>query len=116
MTLFCGDFLRNRHSVSGGVSCMMFRWMFAVSGKWRAAVMHKTVWRSVREPGRYGMTDDLAPTENFYLTPEGITFHYNVYEIAPYVMGAIQISLPYQIMEHLLSADSSILSEIRTNY
>lgn len=64
----------------------------------------------------YGMTDDLAPTENFYLTPEGITFHYNVYEIAPYVMGAIQISLPYQIMEHLLSADSSILSEIRTNY
>ena len=61
----------------------------------------------------YGTTGDLFPTENFYLTPEGITFYYNVYEIAPYVMGAIQISLPYQMMEHLLKMDSPILEEIR---
>lgn len=36
----------------------------------------------------YATTGDLEPIENFYLDPTGITFYYNVYEIAPYVMGA----------------------------
>lgn len=61
----------------------------------------------------YGSTGDLVPTENFYLGPDGITFYYNVYDIAPYVMGAIDISLPYDIMTHLLKDDNKILDSVR---
>lgn len=49
----------------------------------------------------YTSTGELTPTENFFLSKEGITFYYNVYEIAPYVMGPIQISLPWEMVQHL---------------
>ncbi|MDY2943409.1 MAG: DUF3298 domain-containing protein [Paludibacteraceae bacterium] len=45
---------------------------------------------------------DVVPNENFYVTPEGITYVYNPYEIAPYAMGCIQISLPWDSLRHLL--------------
>ena len=45
---------------------------------------------------------DVVPNENFYVTPEGITYVYNPYEIAPYAMGCIQISLPWDSIRHLL--------------
>lgn len=61
----------------------------------------------------YATTGDLKPTENFYLSKEGITFYYNVYEIAPYVMGSVKITLPYEVMQHLLSDDSSIIHSIK---
>ncbi|WP_417014301.1 RsiV family protein [Alistipes sp.] len=52
---------------------------------------------------RYGAADDeelaqrgffpeaIAPTENFEVTPEGIVFHYNPYDIACYAMGGIDV-------------------------
>ena len=61
----------------------------------------------------YGSTGDIVPTENFYIGQEGITFYYNVYDIAPYVMGAIEISLPYEIMSHLLKDETKILDSVR---
>lgn len=45
---------------------------------------------------------DVVPNENFYVTSEGITYVYNPYEIAPYAMGCIQISLPWDSIRHLL--------------
>lgn len=45
---------------------------------------------------------DVVPNENFYVTPEGITYVYNPYEIAPYALGCIQISLPWDAIRHLL--------------
>ena len=63
----------------------------------------------------YVTTGDLTPTENFYLGKEGITFHYNVYDIAPYVMGAIEITLPYEMMQHLLNDDTMVLNEVRNS-
>ncbi|EJX02525.1 hypothetical protein EVA_09370 [gut metagenome] len=53
----------------------------------------------------YTSTGDLIPTENFHLNKKGITFYYNVYEIAPYVMGPIQITLPWEMVRHLLNTD-----------
>lgn len=50
----------------------------------------------------YTSTGDLVPTENFYLDDAGITFYYNIYEIAPYVMGPVKITLPYEMVSHLL--------------
>ena len=61
----------------------------------------------------YGSTGDLTPTENFCIAPQGITFFYNVYEIAPYVMGAIEITLPYDIMSHLLDDRYKILDSVK---
>ena len=50
---------------------------------------------------QYGAADDeelaqrgffpetIAPTENFEVTPEGIVFHYNPYDIACYAIGEV---------------------------
>lgn len=61
----------------------------------------------------YCSTGDLGPTENFCLGKEGITFHYNVYEITPYIMGAVDITIPYDMMQHLLNEDTDIIKKIR---
>ena len=60
----------------------------------------------------FGSTGEIAPTENFYLSKKGITFHYNVYEITPYAMGAVKVTLPYAVMEHLLGS-SPILGDLK---
>lgn len=63
----------------------------------------KVSTRTELEDMGYGSTGDLVPIENFYLSKEGITFYYNVYEFTPYVMGAIEIKLPFGAIEHVLS-------------
>ncbi len=56
----------------------------------------------------YASTGELTPTENFYLGKDKITFYYNVYELAPYYMGPIQISLPYSAVSHMLGSHTAI--------
>lgn len=51
----------------------------------------------------YGSTGDITPTDNFYLSSDGITFYYNVYDITPYAMGPVKVSIPFSMMAHLLS-------------
>ena len=34
--------------------------------------------------------------ETFFLTPEGLGFFWNPYEIGPYVMGVIEVVIPYE--------------------
>lgn len=60
----------------------------------------------------YGSTGELEPTENFYLTSKGITFYYNIYEIAPYVMGPTQITLSFESIQHLLDGNSEVLKNL----
>ncbi|WP_321517291.1 DUF3298 domain-containing protein [uncultured Bacteroides sp.] len=50
----------------------------------------------------YFITEPLSPTENFLLNKDGFTFFYNVYEIAPYVMGTTTIKLPFSAVESLM--------------
>lgn len=73
---------------------------------------HVATREELEEMG-YGTTGNLEPTENFCLGAEGITFLYNVYEIAPYVMGKTAITLPYAAMRHLLDNDCMILKEAK---
>ena len=61
----------------------------------------------------YGSTGELLPTENFRLGHEGITFHYNIYEIAPYVMGATEITLPWSRISHLLGDRNDIIKQLQ---
>ncbi len=74
---------------------------------------NKVSTRQELEDIGYATTGDLTPTENFYLGSEGITFYYNVYDIAPYVMGPVKITLPYEVIQPLLSDDSIKISELR---
>lgn len=62
---------------------------------------HRVATREELEDMGYASTGELAPTENFYLDDYGITFYYNVYEIAPYVMGPTEIRLPWDMVKHL---------------
>lgn len=73
---------------------------------------HVSTRQEVEDLG-YGSTGELEPTENFYLTPQGITFYYNIYEIAPYVMGPTQITLSYESIQHLLNGTNGILKNLQ---
>lgn len=44
-------------------------------------------------------------SDNFGFTPDGLVFHYNTYEIAPYVYGPIQIILSFEELKGLLVDD-----------
>jgi hypothetical protein len=48
---------------------------------------------SLQEAGLF--ENNIEPNENFYLTAKGIGFNYTPYEIAPYVMGEIEIFIPF---------------------
>lgn len=72
----------------------------------------KVATRQELEDMGYTSTGDLTPIENFYLDKDGITFYYNIYEIAPYVMGPVAITLHYDMISHLLSDDAGIITNI----
>ncbi len=61
----------------------------------------------------YGTTGNIAPIDNFYLTPDGITFHYNIYEIAPYVIGPIEVTVDFDKMKDMLRNDYMIIDELK---
>ena len=44
---------------------------------------------------------EVEPNDNFYITEDGVTFIYNHYEIAPYAMGIIKITIPWNELEGL---------------
>lgn len=44
----------------------------------------------------------LALTKNFYLTGSGIGFIYNPYEVAPYVVGQIELYVPFSELQGIL--------------
>ncbi|MDR0962785.1 MAG: DUF3298 and DUF4163 domain-containing protein [Mediterranea sp.] len=62
--------------------------------------------RKEAEDMGYASTGDLAPTENFFLGEKGITFYYNIYEITPYVLGPVQITLSYDAVKSLLREEA----------
>lgn len=64
--------------------------------------------RAELEDMGYGSTGEIAATENFYLNKDGITFYYNVYDITPYAMGPVVVSLPFQMLEHMLGSNPVI--------
>ena len=46
--------------------------------------------------------EDIVPNNNFRLDEEGIHYAYNQYEIAPYAMGVISVTVPYTDLEDIL--------------
>ena len=73
---------------------------------------NKVTTHEALEDMGYASTGDITPTENFYLSKEGITFYYNIYDITPYSMGPVKVTIPYAIMEHLLGSNP-ILGDLK---
>jgi hypothetical protein len=57
----------------------------------------------------YYFEDSAEPPDNFCLTPQGITFHWNPYEIAPYAVGPVEITVPYANIEDLFNPQGKLL-------
>lgn len=52
--------------------------------------------------------EDIAPNNNFWLDGEKIHYSYNQYEIAPFSMGVIDVSVPYSELSDILLPDGII--------
>lgn len=77
---------------------------------WKQLVIDQHVTnKQVLEDLGYGQIGELKPTENFIIGQDGITFYYNVYDIAPYSEGPTQIKLSYNKLKNILRKDSVIL-------
>jgi hypothetical protein len=56
-----------------------------------------------------GFFEDFLPvTDNFYLTNKTVTFCYTPYEVAPYAMGMISVTIPYEKLRPLLNDSAPI--------
>jgi hypothetical protein len=52
--------------------------------------------------------DEIFPNGNFLVDEEGITFYFNEYEIAAYVVGVSRVKLRYADIKPLLKKDSPV--------
>ncbi|MGM9759426.1 MAG: DUF3298 domain-containing protein [Parabacteroides sp.] len=52
--------------------------------------------------------EEIFPNGNFLVDEQGITYFFNEYEIAPYVIGLVKVALPYSAILHLLREESAI--------
>jgi hypothetical protein len=52
--------------------------------------------------------DEIYPNGNFSVNDAGITYYYNEYEIAAYVVGPTNVFIPYGEIKHLLRENSKI--------
>lgn len=52
--------------------------------------------------------EEIFPNGNFLVDDKGITYTFNEYEIAAYVVGATQVFLPFEDIRYLLKKDSPI--------
>jgi hypothetical protein len=52
--------------------------------------------------------DEISSNNNFYADEIGITYTFNEYEIAAYVVGPVTIQIPYDKIRHLLRRESPV--------
>lgn len=64
---------------------------------------------TLQDGGLFG--DKIEPNDNFYLTGRGIGFVYNPYEIGPYVLGEIDLFIPFSELVEGLKPEMKMLLE-----
>jgi len=62
--------------------------------------------QSLADAGFYN--DYIDPSDNFYLTKDGIGFYYNQYEVAPFAMGPVDIFVNYNKIKRILRSGSPV--------
>ncbi len=60
---------------------------------------------SLSELGYWFTDDSFYLSNNFTFAQNGLQFFYNTYEIAPYVIGAVEFEIPYTDLEKYLIVD-----------
>lgn len=63
--------------------------------------LRKNLMSSVNEPEMI-IEKEIFPSENFYLTEKGITYIYQRYEIGPYYLGIIKVTIPWKEIKDIL--------------
>jgi hypothetical protein len=58
-------------------------------------------WIPLSEQGFF--EDSPNKLEDFFLSPQGLGFQWDPYEIAPYSMGIIEVIIPYDSLQNVLS-------------
>jgi hypothetical protein len=58
-------------------------------------------WIPLSERGFF--EDSVEKMEDFFLNPQGLGFQWDPYEIAPYVMGTLEVVIPYKDIEGLFT-------------
>lgn len=61
---------------------------------------------SLKEAGFFYHAID--PSDNFYITKDGMGFYYNRYEVAPYAMGSTDIFIPYNRLKRIMKGDTPV--------
>jgi hypothetical protein len=54
--------------------------------------------------------DEAELTDHYFLSPQGLGFHWDPYEIAPYVEGYVEAIVPYGELENYLSPEGQRLA------
>ncbi|NLZ96133.1 MAG: DUF3298 and DUF4163 domain-containing protein [Bacteroidales bacterium] len=57
--------------------------------------------------------NDIAPNNNFWISNEGVNYIYNQYEIAPYSMGPIEVTIPYEEIQSIIIPESLAGKQIK---
>ncbi|GBU07543.1 hypothetical protein AwDysgo_08740 [Bacteroidales bacterium] len=57
----------------------------------------------------YFSVDEIVPNKNFLVDEKGITYLFNEYEIAPYVMGTTEVFIPYSTLKPYIKDNSPLL-------
>jgi hypothetical protein len=71
---------------------------------------HLPTTQSLKDAGFY--TDTVKPADNFYITPDGIGFYYNQYDIAPFALGPIDVFIPFgELKDYLVGG--GVIREIK---
>ena len=50
--------------------------------------------------------EEIAPNNNFWIDDKGVHYVYNQYEIAPYSMGPIEVTIPYEDIKSIIISES----------
>ena len=45
---------------------------------------------------------EITPSEDFYITAEGITYIYQRYEVGPYALGIIEVTVPWEEIKDII--------------
>ena len=71
------------------------------------ALMKKADCKDINElhDKGYLFSMEMYPSNNYVLGKDGITFIYNPYEIAPYALGRIELTISYDALEPLLKKE-----------
>ena len=63
--------------------------------------------KSLNEQGFWFIEGEFVLNNNFIISKDGLSFHYNQYEIAPYSMGTFNVTIPLKSIKNILK-DKSI--------